>query len=300
MIADPALDPPVVAVQGQPTEAVATAAESIPVGVRQMIEAAIATGDAKAVETVLRLARSTQPAAGQALDRLERQWKQEQAARAAIAETRHKPWRTQIELGASRSTGRTSQFGMLGSLSVERETDRWRHKGQARFEIQRGRNVVPVDRGSLSWQPGYKFGEQLYLHAQAQVETDPLQGFDARHTAGGGLGLKVLKRASAEVEVEGGPAVRHTQSVRGGGTTSLSARAAINLRVALLPTLELGQANSLYLEDGNRSAAALTSVDARLIGPVRARLSYDVRYESRLASRSHIETLSRATLVVSF
>ena len=81
--------------------------------------------------------------------------------------------------------------------------------------------------------------------------------------------------------------------------TTLSARASVNLRWTLLPKLELTQASSLYLEGENRSASAVTSLDAQVIGPLKARLSYDVRYE-RLIASSHLDTLGRATLVISF
>ena len=67
------------------------------------------------------------------------------------------------------------------------------------------------------------------------------------------------------------------------------------------PTLELRQASALYLEGGDRNANALTSLDAQLFGPLKARFSYDLRYENRLSSGGrHLDTLSRATLVYSF
>jgi len=73
----------------------------------------------------------------------------------------------------------------------------------------------------------------------------------------------------------------------------------VNLRWALLPTLELNHASSLYLEGDNRSASAVTSLDTQVIGLLKARLFYDVRYE-RLAASSHLDTLGRVTLVISF
>jgi putative salt-induced outer membrane protein len=300
MIDAPPSDAPVVTIEAPAVEAASSATGTLPDGVRRMVEAAISTGDAKAVETVLRLARSTEPAGSQALDEIENRWKQAQVARAAAARPPRKPWRAQIELGASRSTGKASYLGVVGSVSVNKESKRWRHKGQARYELQRGRNVVPVDRGAMSWQPGYTLSERLYLQAQAQAETDPPQGVDVRYTAGGGIGVAVVKRAQATLEIEGGPALRHTQTMDGNERTALSARAAMSLRLNLSPNLELRQASSLFLEEGKETAASLTSLDAQLIGPLRARLSYDLRYESQLALRRQLDTVSRATLVFSF
>lgn len=277
----------------------------LPAGVGGMIETAIASGDPKVVETVFRLARSAHPAAAAELDTLERQWSatQRSAVAPAVAPLRGKPspvWQTQVELGASRATGRTSYLGAIGSVLVEGEGTHWRQKFQARYEFQQGRNVADVERASASWQPSYKFDDQLYLYGLSQIESDPAQRLHARYTAGGGLGYTVVKSETAKLDLEGGPALRHVDQVADRTLTSLSARASINLRWALLPTLELNQTSALFLEGDHRSASALTRLDAQLVGPLKARLSYDVRYESRFSSGSHIDTLSRATLVLSF
>ena len=284
---------------------------SLPEGVRAMIEAAIATGDAKTIETVIRLARETHAFAGGEIEELQERWR----LRLAEAEARRSEerkaelasagildnWKGQVELGASRSTGRTSYVGVFGSLGLDREGIRWRHKLLARAEYQDGRNVVDVERIVASWQPNYKMGERLYSYGLAQFESDPIQGYDGRYTAGGGLGYGLLAGPKAKLDLEGGPALRHIDPVSRPSYTTLAARASINFRWAVAPTIEIKQTSAVYLEEGDTNANALTTIDARLLGPLKARLSYDVRYEDSLRSRgSALDTLSRATLVYSF
>ena len=284
---------------------------SLPEGVRAMIEAAIATGDAKTIETVVRLARETHAFAGGEIEALQERWR----LRVAEAEARRSEerkaqlasaglldnWKGQVELGASRSTGRTSYVGVFGSLGLDRESLRWRHKLQARAEYQDGRNVTDVERIVASWQPNYKMGERLYSYGLAQFEADPNQGYDGRYTAGGGLGYGLLAGPNAKLDLEGGPAVRHIDPVARPSYSTLAARASINFRWAIAPTLELKQTSAFYFEEGDTNANALTTLDARLFGPLKARFSYDVRYEDSLRSGgSALDTLSRATLVYSF
>jgi putative salt-induced outer membrane protein len=284
---------------------------ALPEGVRAMIEAAIASGDPKTAETVIRLARETQPGAGTEIDALQERWRlrlaekkqQETTARqAALAQgdiLDH--WKGQVEAGASRSTGRSSYFGLFGSLSFEREGIRWRHKLQGRAEIQDGRNVTDVERYVASWQPHYKLGDHLYAYGLTQFESDRVQGYDARYTAGSGLGYAVLTGPKARLDLEGGPAFRHVDAVNRPDYSSLAGRASLNFRWAVTPLVEVKQTSAVYFEEGESSANALTSVDARLLGPLRARFSYDVRWEDSLRSgRSSLDTLSRATLVYSF
>ena len=284
---------------------------ALPDGVRAMIEAAIASGDTKTIEAVSRLARDTHAFAGAEIDQISERWR----LRLAEAEANKKlekrkalqeggpfdHWKGQLELGASRSTGRTSYVGLFGSLGLDREGLRWRHKLQARAEVQEGRNVNDVERIVASWQPNYKFGKRLYAYGLAQFEADPVQGYDGRYTAGSGLGYALIDDTKARLDVEGGPAFRYIDRMDEASYSSVAARASLNFRWAIAPTLELKQTSALYVEEGDKNASALTTLDAQLFGPLKARFSYDIRYEDRLRSgESNLDTLSRATLVYSF
>jgi putative salt-induced outer membrane protein len=284
---------------------------ALPEGVRAMIEAAIASGDAKAIETVIRFARETHAFAGGEIDEISERWnlrvaeaeaRKREERQAAIAEADLlENWKGQIELGASRSTGRTSYLGLFGAVGLDREGLEWRHKVQVRAELQEGRNVDDWERLLASWQPNYKLGDRLYAYGLTQFESDSKQGYDGRYTAGGGLGYGVLRGPGAKLDVEGGPAFRHIDPMRGPAYSTLAARASVNLRWSVAPTLELKQTSALYFEEGDTNANFLTTLDARLLGPLKARLSYDVRYEDSIRSRgSNLDTLSRATLVYSF
>lgn len=292
-------------------QAPADASAPLPDGVRAMIEAAIASGDSKTIESVIRLARETHPLAGSQIDEIQQRWKlrvaeseaakkkerEEALASAGILDN----WKGQAEVGASRSTGKTSYLGFYGSLAFNREGLDWRHKIDARAEIQEGRNVTNTERYVASWQPNYKFGPRLYTYGLAQFESDRNQGYDQRYTLGGGLGYGILTGDKAKLDFEGGPAFRHIDPVTLPPESSVAARASINFRWAIAPTLELKQTSALYFEDGESSANALTTLDARLLGPLKARFSYDVRYEDRLGTGGgSFDTLSRATLVYSF
>ena len=287
-------------------------APTLPDGVRAMIEAAIASGDTKSIETVIRFARETHGFAGAEIDQISERWRLRVAESEAekkreqqIALEQGGPlenWKGQVELGASRSTGRTSYVGVFGSLALDREGMRWRHKLLARAELQKGRNVVDVERIIASWQPNYKFGDRLYAFGLAQFESDPVQGYASRYTPGGGLGYALINAANAKLDVEGGPAVRYIDLVHEAAYSSVAARASLNFRWAIAPTLELKQTSALYVEEGDSNASALTTLEAQVLGPLKARFSYDVRYEDRVGSGgdSNLDTLSRATLVYSF
>lgn len=314
MVSTPVLAAPAIATVPDavaPADATEASAAPLPDGVRAMIEAAIASGDAKAVETMLRFARATHPDAAAAIDAIEAPY------RAAIAEAQAEEararelrlaeagpfdnWTGQVELGASRSTGNTNNLGLYGALDLTRDGLRWRHKLGARADVQETNGITTTKRVQSSWQPNYKFGERAYVYGLAQYEYDPLLGYENRYTAAGGVGFGVLKGERAKLDFEGGPAFRYTETADDGTNSSLAARASLNFRWKITPTLELKQTGAFYREPGTSSANALTVLDTKLLGSLKARFSYNVLYEGKApVGKQPVDTLSRATLVYSF
>lgn len=280
-------------------------------GVRAMIDAAIASGDAKAIETVIGLARATNPQASAAIDAIEGTYRASLAeAKADAARAQEKRlteagifenWTGQVELGASRSTGNTRNFGLYGGVDLAREGLHWRHKLAGRADVQETNGVTTTQRVQASWQPNYKFDERLYAYGLAQYEYDPLLGYSNRYTAGGGVGFGVLRDERAKLDFEGGPALRYTDLADDGASSTLAARASLNFRWQITPTLELKQTGAFYHEAGANSANASTTLDTRLLGSLKVRFSYNLLYEGNAPTKAKsVDTLSRATLVYSF
>ena len=67
------------------------------------------------------------------------------------------------------------------------------------------------------------------------------------------------------------------------------------------PRLEFRQTGSVYVEEDNGSGTAVSALDATLFGPLKVRLSYELRYErDDLRKVDTLDTSSRATLVLGF
>ncbi|WP_106639881.1 DUF481 domain-containing protein [Allosphingosinicella vermicomposti] len=279
--------------------------------VRAMIDAALDSGDAKAVETVLALARKANPDAIAEIDVIENAWRSDMTVRAAEAERVRTEelraadmldnWKGQVELGASRSTGNSDSLGLYGATNLEREGIQWRHKLSARADIQETNGQATTERVLAAWQPNFKFDDRLYIFGLGQYEHDRFLGYINRYTLGAGAGYGVLKGGPVTLDVEGGPALRHTDFYDDGRETKVAGRASMALAWKITPTFHFAQTGSLYLEKGDSSASASTTFDTKLIGALKARFSYNIQYERDApAGRDPVDTLSRATLVYSF
>ena len=114
-------------------------------------------------------------------------------------------WRGELELGAFRTTGTSSNFGVLGSLDVQREGLRWTHALLARAEFQSTNGKASMERNFARWQPKYRFGERTYVFGLAQYEHDLFAGYDDRYTLGGGIGYRAVTEDALLLEVGGCP-----------------------------------------------------------------------------------------------
>lgn len=302
------LPPPV----AQPTLVLRNPPEApLPPAIRAMIELSMESGDRKATETVLQVARKAAPRGHAGIDALEGAWKRELAANDARAAAERVQrlraagfldyWGGQLELGASRSTGNNRNLGVVGSLNLQREGLDWRHRVYGRAELQRTNGETTADRAIASWQPNYKFSERAYASGLAQFERDRFAGYSQRYTAGLGIGYSLFTGPRLRLDVEGGPAYRHTKEIDEVDSSRIVGRGSLNLRWQISPTLLLTQNSALFLEEGDTNATATTALDTTLIGALKARFSYDVQYESDVpVGARNLNTQSRASFVYAF
>lgn len=307
--------PPILVAAPEPVVTLATVkapAVPLPPEVRTMIEAAIANGDPASVATVARFAKQACPEAAAQVDSMVGSFHHALEVKQAAAEHARREklahegpldgWKGQLELGGSRSTGSTRSLGAYAALDLKRDGLRWHYILHTRAELQSTNGIVSKERVDASFQPRYNLDDRVYTFGLAEYEHDPFLGFDNRYTLAGGAGYSLLNNPRTHLELEGGPALRETDFHDGGGeATALAGRASANFAWKITPRLQFKQTGSLFLESHDGSGSALTELDAALFGPLKLRLSYELRYErDDFRKVDTLDTSSRATFVYAF
>jgi putative salt-induced outer membrane protein len=283
----------------------------LPDTIRNLAKAAFEAGDEATLSALFKLARRTNPMAEPQIQALEAEFsarRAEKLAKAAreradrlAAATLLENWKGEVELGGSRSTGNNKILTIYGAVSLDREGLKWQHSVKGRIDFQRSNGVTTADRYRLAWQPSYKISEKVFVYGLGQYERDRFLGYSSRYTLSSGVGFTLISTPHTKLNVQGGPAVRYTDAIGEPNETSAAGRASMSLRWKITPTLNLSQDAAIYLEAGDTNAQSSTSLDTRLIGQLKARLSYDVQYENRdFTGKEPLDTISRATLVYSF
>jgi putative salt-induced outer membrane protein len=296
--------PPAAAAESE-TEAEAQAqAPQLPPTVRQMIDDAFATGNDAEIAAVVKFARRAHPEfAGQLNARLAARNEERQAARQTRLAQRGalQNWSGRGEVGASRASGNVDNLGIYASLNAAREGLRWRHQARASVQIQEINGFRTQERLLLAYEPHYKVNDRLSTYALLQAERDPPLGFDARYSASVGLGYALVKTPRFSIDLQGGPAFRHTEFTDGLNEDTISGRGALDARLRLRPGVTLTQTASAFIDSGSNTFASATGLETQIIGALSARLSYNLQYESEpVLGRVSTDTQSRVTLVYGF
>jgi putative salt-induced outer membrane protein len=295
---------------------------ALPDAVRAMIAAAVETGDARKVETVIELATATNPSAADEIDALHSAFRDDQVWIAAH-KAREKEravrsaglfdlWKGRGEIGGNRSTGNTDTLGLSGALSLERKGLKWDHKITLRADYQRSGGRTSREKLFAAYEPRFDIRDGLFAYGLAQYDRDPFQGYDARYAVSGGVGATVVDTKALDLSLKAGPALRVTRGTGGHSDTRLAGLLGLDLDLRITDRLTLTQDTNAVTETGGAAAVLLvdsrsttvnlvTGLEAKVSDRLSTRFSYAVDYNSNPpAGRVDTDTISRFSLVYGF
>lgn len=276
----------------------------IPENIRAMLDKALESGNDGDVGVIVKYARAADPLSGDAVAAIADRWRADRAAarEQVIRQASFlKLWTGRAEIGGFITTGNSDTAGGSAVIDTTREGLQWRHRFRAQADYQESFGVTSRERYLVAYEPNYKFDDRAYIYGALQYESDRFLGYTDRFSASSGLGYSALKSANTQLDIELGPAFRHVDFTDGTTQSAAAGRGSVDFRTRLLPGLGFTQTASAYLQRYNSTVSTNTAVQAKLLGPLSAQLSYNVQYESTPPDgRRNTDTISRASLVYSF
>ena len=276
----------------------------IPEAIRSMLDAALESGNANDISTIVKYARIADPETADSILAIAEQWRQnrERERREILGNARFLDlWTGKVELGGYLTTGNSKTAGGTIVADAVREGLNWRHKFHVQTDYQSARGVTTREHYLASYEPNYKINDRAYIYGAAQYESDRFLGYGSRYTVSAGVGYSVFKAPPIQLNLELGPAYRQTQFTDNTDQSSIAGRGSLDLRWRILDGFSLEQQASAYVQRYNSTLNSMTALKAKLIGPLSAQLSYNVQYESEPPAGSvTTDTTSRASLVYSF
>ena len=304
-----------------PLLAASPAAATLPEPVRAMIDAAIATGDVRKVDTVIELAKATNPGEVEAIDALQANFRSEQAEQAAQRQEEEQRrirraglfqrWKGKGEVGGSRSTGNTETLGLTGAIALDRKGIDWRHKVNARVDYQRNGGRTTREKYFAAYEPRYDIRDGMFAYGLAQFERDRFQGFDARYALSGGVGARIVDTDALDLSLKAGPALRLTNATDGSNELRLAGLLGLDFDWRITDRLKLTQTTNAVTEAGGAAVAIIdsrnttlnlvTGIEAKVSDRLSTRFSYAVDYDSNPPiGKVNTDTISRFSFVYGF
>ncbi len=283
----------------------------LPEPVRDMIDAAIATGDEEKARTVIEIARAANPQDAAEIDALltmyetdlaEAQAAEERAERREIRNAGFfENWSGQGELGAFNSTGNAENTGITAAISLTREGIDWSHTLRGRADYQESNGVTTREQFLAAYEPNLRLSQHLFAYALALYERDRFQGFSARYAVSGGLGYDIFDREALSLSVQAGPAYRRTELVDGSSTSSVAGNASLDLDWQISPVIALTQDASAFVQSGSSTFISDTGLQADIADSLAVRLSYTLEHDTDPPQGAEkTDTLSRVTIIYDF
>lgn len=293
----------------------------LPRPVRDMVDAAVATGDPTKVKTVIEIAKATNPDDVPELDAMQAAFsaRQEEKARVAAKEKEARirsaglfdNWSGSGEFGASLSSGNSDNAGVTVGLELKREGIDWSHRLRGTIDYQRSDGKTTRERYFVSYEPRIQIGKGLFAYGLGQYESDKFQSVSGRLAVSGGLGYKIVDSSDVSLSAKLGPAYRRTDYVDGVSESSIAVLAGMDFDWAISDRLKLTQDTNMVAEAGGEAAVIIdsanttvtlvTGLEARLSNRFSTRLSFTLDYDSNPpANTETTDTLSRVTLIYGF
>lgn len=276
----------------------------IPPDIRRMLDAAIASNNAAEIATLVKYGTQAAPDYGQEIRALAEKWRNDREAQ-RVADIRGAGpldlWDGRGEVGGFVTTGNTENTGVSAKVDLTREGLQWRHKLHASADYQESFGIASRERFAAGYEPNFKFDDRRYAYGALLYESDRFLGYDNRFSASAGYGYGLIREPMMTLDVTIGPAYRFTDYVAAMDENGFGGRGSIDFDWRLSSGVKLTQDASAYVDTINSTINATTGLEARVIGPLSARLSYNVQYESNPATaRVNTDTISRAALVYDF
>lgn len=243
----------------------------------------------------------------------------------AQEEKEERPWSLAAELGLTLTTGNAKTRAIDGGLEGGYEHGAFKHTAEmsvlfgASEDSATGKVETTDKRFEVEAKSEWSFTEHQYLYALVGYENDAFASYRQRASESLGYGVKLIAEDDLRVQLEGGPAMRHTQPQ--GYTcsppmpfvvcnrefeTEFTGRAALNAEWDISDTAVLKEkVESTFgpKEGGGIVTKSVTSLKAKVNTSLALKAEFEVRHVSEIppgATTKDVDTKTTVKFVYDF
>lgn len=271
--------------------------EALPPAVEAMLR------EAKREErrTVINVAKRMYPASVESIDRLVTRIQQDEKAEVTRADF-IEGFTGELSAGGFITTGNTDEWGITGSIAMERRAEKWVHILDARVDIKEESGERTEERvyGNYTLRRNFP-GSKWFAFVGVRFEHDEFQGISRRFGEAAGPGYQLVDSKAIKWDILGGPVLRQTNFVNEPSENTIGLFGRTRFSWEFTDTLRFSQNLDMALDGENNSFAATSAITSDVYGNFSLRLSYTVEIETDPPEgREKTETYTRASLIYEF
>lgn len=224
-----------------------------------------------------------------------------------------KKWSGEGSLSAGVTTGNTDTIDIGVGAKAVRQDGRWKVALEGGYDYGEIDGLASRDRWYVSGQTDYDVTDRIFTFARASYEQDDFSGFDSRVFAGAGAGYHIFKRENVTWSVEAAPGFRIDEVsdevdpvsglvvTPGRTVTNFALRGGSAFKYIFNENVDFTNDTNVIWTDLSTQTINTSALNAKLIGALTARLSFEVRNDTNPPEGFvETDTATRLSLVYGF
>lgn len=265
------------------------------------VEAMLREAKREERKAVVNVAKRMYPASIDQIDKLVTKIQADEKAQVAKADF-VEGFTGEASIGGFITTGNTDEWGVTGSIAMERRAQKWVHILDARIDIKEEDGERTEERvyGNYTLRRNF-VGSKWFAFTGLRFEHDEFQGISRRFGLAAGPGYQIVDNSKVKWDLLGGPVLRQTNFVGEPSETTVGIFGRTRFSWEISDTLRFSQNADMAVDGENNSFAATSALTSDLYGRFALRLSYTIEVETDPPEgREKTETYTRASLIYDF
>ncbi len=211
-------------------------------------------------------------------------------------------WKGVGELGYTSTSGNSDSESLNANLGISREDEEWKHSASLRAIRAESEGETSADSLVFKGRSEYGFGEKSYVFGKLRYEDDEFSGYDYQTSLSFGAGSRFIENEKQLLDASVGLGYRTIKdSVTGDTEDEAIVTSDLIYEYKISETATFTQKVLIESGDENTYSESDTSLTARIVGALAAKISYLVKRNSDVpAGTDKTDEITTISLVYDF
>lgn len=218
-------------------------------------------------------------------------------------------WKGEAELGYIMKSGNSESSTLNSKVKVSKEVEKWKHTGRLEASNSSVTNekdgkdvtVRSAEKYVAEGKSDYKINDRSYIFGLVNYQEDKFSSYKYESVLSAGYGLKAIKNAAMELDLEVGPGYRVVEDHAGNNEEDAILRLGEKFNWKISKSSVFEQSLTVDYGDSNTISELKASVKSNVVKDFALKVGYGLKYTDKVPTGTkNADTETTITLVYSF